>query len=69
MATLVYRTVKGGPLTNAEVDSNFANLNIQTGELDALATSQKSNVVAAINEVKKDFTDRADPLPLVIALS
>jgi hypothetical protein len=58
-ATLVLRTVKGTPLTNLEVDNNFSNLNTfgdvvssNIGILSALTTSGKSNIVAAINEVR-----------------
>lgn len=32
MATIVLRGVKGSPLTNNEVDSNFSNLNIEVGQ-------------------------------------
>lgn len=69
MATIILRQVKGSPLTNFEVDGNFANLNSDIGVLTNLTTSAKANLVVAVNEVKKDFTDGADPLPLVIALS
>lgn len=31
MATIVLRSVKGSPLTNTEVDSNFSNLNVDIG--------------------------------------
>ena len=34
MATLVLRTIKGTPLTNAEVDGNFSNLNVEKTERD-----------------------------------
>lgn len=64
MATLVLRTVKGTPLTNAEVDGNFSNINTElgvvfnrantinsnVGVLSNLTTSEKSNIVAAMNE-------------------
>jgi len=70
MATLVLRTVKGTPLTNTEVDGNFANLNSDigfvftrantinssVGVLSNLATTEKSNLVAAINEVASEST-------------
>lgn len=58
-ASLILRTVKGSPLTNLEVDNNFSNLNIYSGEVDAnigvlsaLTTTDKSNIVFAVNEVK-----------------
>lgn len=69
MATLVLRQVKGSPLTNPEVDGNFSNLNIDIGVLTNLQTTAKANLVAAVNEVKRDFTEGGDPLPFVIALS
>jgi len=58
MATLVLRLVKGTPLTNAEVDNNFSNLNVELGNVSSnvgaralLTTTATSNVVVAINEV------------------
>ena len=33
MSTIVTRAAKGSPLTNAEVDSNFTNLNTDKAEL------------------------------------
>jgi len=69
MATIILRQVKGTPLTNFEVDGNFSNLNADIGVTSNLTTTNKANLVAAVNEVKKDFTDGADPLPFVIALS
>lgn len=62
-ATLVLRTVKGTPLTNLEVDNNFSNLNIfgdvvssNIGVLTNLTTTQKSNVVSAVNEIRSSVT-------------
>lgn len=61
MATLVLRTVKGSPLTNAEVDGNFSNINSEVGLVDSnvgvlsnLTTSAKGNLVAAINEIASE---------------
>jgi len=70
MATLVLRTVKGTPLTNAEVDGNFSNINSEVGTvsntantinsnvgvLTNLTTTEKSNLVAAINEIATEST-------------
>ena len=70
MATLVLRTVKGVPLTNAEVDGNFSNINTDVGVvyntantinsnigvLSNLTTTAKSNIVAAINEIAAEST-------------
>ena len=47
-------TIKGSPLTNAEVDNNFANINLVIGFRESLETDQKDNVVASINEVYSD---------------
>lgn len=44
-------TIKGSPLTNAEVDNNFANINLVIGFRENLTTNETDNVVAAINEV------------------
>ena len=59
-------TVKGSPLTNAEVDNNFANLNVATNTLDtgigvlsSLSTNIKTSVVGAINELRGNLTSSA----------
>lgn len=64
MATIILRqssvvsdpsaTIKGSPLSNAEVDNNFANINISIGVLSNLTTSGKANTVVAINELKSN---------------
>lgn len=63
MAILVLRTVKGTPLTNSEVDGNFSNINSEVGVVNSnvgvlsnLTTNQKSNLVAAINELVLEST-------------
>ena len=48
-------TIKNSPLTNAEVDNNFANINISTGVLTSLNTITKSNLVIAINELSSNI--------------
>lgn len=57
-ASLILRTVKGSPLTNLEVDNNFSNLNTfgdvvssNVGVLSSLTTTDKSNIVFAVNEL------------------
>lgn len=65
MATLVLRTVKGTPLTNAEVDGNFSNINSEVGVVANLTTTAKANLVIAVNEVKASIQD---PIPFAIAL-
>jgi len=74
MAVITLRNVKGTPLTNSEVDGNFANLNTEIGEvsgtlgnvitnqgnLEGLSTTDKGNLVAAINEVYQKSTEAAN---------
>lgn len=48
-------TVKGTPLSNAEVDNNFSNINIVVGFRENLTTTATDNLVAAINEVRSDL--------------
>jgi hypothetical protein len=62
-ASLILRTVKGSPLTNLEVDNNFSNLNTfgdvvssNVGVLSALTTTDKSNIVFAVNELVTSIT-------------
>lgn len=71
-ATLVLRTVKGTPLTNLEVDNNFSNLNIfgdvvssNVGVLTNLVTTEKSNLVSAVNEV----SSRTSATSIVFAIA
>ena len=76
MATIILRqsnvvtstggSVKGSPLTNAEVDNNFANLNVvvnihesNIGVLANLTTNNKDNVVNAIAELRSNLTSSA----------
>ena len=47
-------TVKGSPLSNAEVDNNFANINLVIGFREDLETTETDNLVAAVNEVNAD---------------
>jgi len=63
MANLTLRLVKGSPLTNAEVDGNFSNVNSEitaltsnVGIVSNLNTTNKSNLVAAINEIASEST-------------
>ena len=58
-------TIKGTPLTNAEVDNNFANLNVEMGVLSELDTTQTANLVVAINDVNARVID---PIPFAIGL-
>jgi len=65
-------TVKGSPLTNAEVDNNFANLNVATNTLDtgigtlsSLTTIVKTSVVGAINELRGNLSSSAQLATLI----
>lgn len=46
MSTITLRSVKGSPLTNAEVDANFSNLN--TDKLETLTSSDGSVVISKV---------------------
>jgi len=50
-------TVKGSPLTNSELDNNFANLNLVIGFRENLTTTANDNLVAAVNEVKNEISN------------
>lgn len=47
-------TIKGSPLTNSEVDNNFANINVEIGVLSQLSTSNTANLVSAVNELNSN---------------
>ena len=69
MATLVLRTVKGSPLTNAEVDGNFSNINSEVGVVSSLSTTAKSNLVAAVNEVNAGVTSTAASQAIIYSIA
>lgn len=69
MATLVLRTVKGSPLTNAEVDGNFSNINSEVGVVANLNTTLKSNLVAAVNEVQSGVTSTAAAQAIIYSIA
>jgi len=52
MSTIVLRSVKGTPLTNSEVDSNFTNLNNDKTELGGTYSSGTANGVLFLNGSK-----------------
>jgi hypothetical protein len=52
MSTIVLRSVKGSPLTNAEVDSNFTNLNNDKTELGGTYSSGTANGVLFLSSSK-----------------
>lgn len=51
MATLVLRTTKGSPLTNAEVDANFTNLNDELDTKLAAASYNAADVLTKLRTV------------------
>lgn len=53
-------TIKGSPLTNPEVDNNFANINIAIGNLNNLSTQAKANLVITINEITSNIGNIAN---------
>jgi len=62
-ATLTLRVPTGVPLTNAQVDNNFSQLNAfgntingNVGVLTNLTTSANGNIVVAINEINAAVT-------------
>ncbi len=76
MSTIVLRSVKGSPLTNAEVDSNFSNLN--TDKLEAATTATLTNktinltsntLVATSAQLAAAVTDETGTGALVFATS
>jgi hypothetical protein len=52
MSTIVLRSVKGSPLTNAEVDANFTNLNNDKTELGGTYSSGTANGVLFLSASK-----------------
>ena len=49
MATIVTRSGKGSPLTHAEVDANFENLNSDKAEVSSLATVATTGAYADLS--------------------
>lgn len=72
MATVILRqanvvssvggVVKGSPLTNAEVDNNFANVNVAVVDVSNNLTNVNTTLVASIADVS------ATIIPFAIAL-
>ena len=52
MSTIVLRSVKGSPLTNAEVDANFSNLNTDKIEIGGTYSSGTASGVLFLNSSK-----------------
>jgi hypothetical protein len=51
MATITTRAGKGSPLTNAEVDANFTNLNDELGGLGTIATLDSINLTTNVTDI------------------
>jgi hypothetical protein len=68
MATITLRLVKGTPLTNAEVDDNFSNINTELGGKLVAANnlSDLANVATAQTNLQVDPAGTA--VALAIAL-
>lgn len=49
MATVTLRGVKGSPLTYAELDGNFSNLNVSKLEVVNLSTISTANTTTIVN--------------------
>lgn len=56
-ASLTLRSVKGSPLTNNEVDSNFTNLNTEIGSLETSITTANSNISTLQTNVSTNTSD------------
>lgn len=72
VVTSVGATVKGSPLTNAELDNNFSNINVvintlvaNDGPVTSLTTNFKGNLVYALNELRSNLTTSAGLATLV----
>lgn len=66
MATVTLRSVKGSPLTNAEVDANFSNLNddkmeksSNLGDVASTATARTNLNVYSVQEAQEFATAMA----------
>ena len=78
MATIVTRSGKGSPLTHAEVDANFENLNSDKAEVSSLASVATSGQYADLSGLPTlgtaaaadttDFDPAGTALALAIAL-
>jgi hypothetical protein len=51
MASLTLRSVKGSPLTNAEIDGNFSNLNTDVASRVLTTDYEDADVLAKIKNV------------------
>lgn len=68
MATLTLRSVKGSPLTNAEVDGNFSNLDSSKTEKSS-NLSDLTNVAVARTNLNVYSTTEADNQAIALAIA
>lgn len=71
MATIVTRSGKGSPLTNTEVDSNFANLNsdkVETSTVSSYGASLIDDANAGAARTTLDVDQAGTAAALAIAL-
>ncbi len=53
MASITLRSVKGSPLTNAEVDANFSNINVELGQKEVASNKGVAGGYAALDGTGK----------------
>ena len=58
MAVIVTRAGKGSPLTNAEVDANFTNLNTEVGN-----KADQSSLTTAVSDLNSSMAEREPTIP------
>ena len=61
MTTIITRAVKGSPLTNAEVDANFSNLNNSKIELSVGTMASGATITPAVSNSQYNVTALAVP--------
>tara|TARA_R110000822_G_scaffold35007_21_gene98935 strand:- start:335 stop:1819 length:1485 start_codon:yes stop_codon:yes gene_type:complete len=64
MSTIVLRSVKGSPLTNTEVDTNFSNLN--TDKIESVASADGSIVVTKVGTAVDLAVSLASPASVLV---
>jgi hypothetical protein len=64
MSTIVLRSVKGSPLTNTEVDTNFSNLN--TDKIESVASADGSIVVTKVGTAVDLSVSLASPASVLV---
>jgi hypothetical protein len=64
MSTIVLRSVKGSPLTNTEVDTNFSNLN--TDKIESVASADGSIVVTQVGAAVDLAVSQTSPASVLV---